>query len=211
MCRLFNENKTENNLIVIEGIIGSGKTTLGKILKFNIDNCIFIEEQVDNDLLKQFIQDMKRYVYPFQLSMLIRRHEAYLKALWYCNNGYKVILDRSLIGDQAFIQTQYQMGNLEKCDYEMLLNLLQKYTSNLPKPKTVIYLDTNIDTAMKRIQNRNRSGEDKYQREYQCYLRDNYIEVLRNYSDIIKFYDWNEDYGNVNSIPIHELISKHFQ
>lgn len=211
MCKVFDKDNIEENLIVIEGIIGSGKTTLGKLLRSNIDDCIFIEEQVDNDLLEQFTKDMKRYVYPFQLSVLIRRHEAYLKALWYCMNGHKVILDRSLLGDHVFIETQYQMGNLENCDYKMLKYLLQKYSSDLPRPKTVIYLDADINTAMKRIQKRNRSGEDNYQREYQYYLRNNYLKVINEYRNMIEVYDWSQDYNDFNQIPINGLINRHFQ
>jgi deoxyadenosine/deoxycytidine kinase len=64
-------------VIVIEGIIGSGKTSLGRKLTQMIAGsnipCKFFEEEVNDELLALFLKDMKKYAFTFQLFMLANR------------------------------------------------------------------------------------------------------------------------------------------
>ena len=72
-------------IYTIEGIIGVGKTTLGKSLeKFLNERGIktkFYPEYVNKDLLDQYIKNMKQYAYSFQLVMLFKRLEIYREAV----------------------------------------------------------------------------------------------------------------------------------
>ena len=207
--KLFQDNEAINNLIIIEGIIGCGKTTLGRLLQSRIPNCIFIEEQIDFDLLRQFLNDMKRYAYAFELSAIFRRYEGYLRAISLCNQGYTVIMERSLLGDIAFVQTQYELGNLTEEDFQMLLYIFEKYGQNIPSPKKILYLDVDINVAMERIQKRDRQGEDSYQKNYQQVLVKHYQNVIRKQSRVMHL-DWSQNFEDLNSIPTDDLQKQLF-
>src|SRR4051812_7244364 len=93
-------------VFTIEGIIGVGKTTLGRSLeKMLNDNGIatkFFPEYVNKDLLGQYIGNMHRYAYSFQLIMLCKRIEIYREAERFAATGGVAIIDRSIVGDMTF-------------------------------------------------------------------------------------------------------------
>src|SRR5687767_9035911 len=96
----------KGGVFTIEGIIGAGKTTLGKSLEQFLNECgiktRFFPEYINKDLLSQYIGDMKRYAYSFQLIMLCKRIEIYRIAEAFASTGGVALIDRSIIGDMSF-------------------------------------------------------------------------------------------------------------
>lgn len=66
----------KGGIYIIEWIIGIGKTTLGTSLENYLNNiglkCKFYKEYYNEDLLNQFIGDMKKYAYFFQMMMAVK-------------------------------------------------------------------------------------------------------------------------------------------
>ena len=69
------------SIIAIEGLIGAGKTTASNSIYHFLKKIGFkvklFKEFVNNDLLKQYIDDMEKYSYTFQIAMVMNRLETY--------------------------------------------------------------------------------------------------------------------------------------
>jgi len=62
-----------NNYVVIEGIIGAGKTSLSQLLAQRWNAQLVLEEFAENPFLPKFYEDSKRYAFPLELSFLSER------------------------------------------------------------------------------------------------------------------------------------------
>lgn len=173
----FDEN---SKIIIVEGNIAAGKTTLAKSLAEELDFLHFPEASMDMlyvdksgfdlrsldhllpDLMKHY--DIKTfYKNPssplsadFQYKMLQIRSEQYLDAMAHLlNTGQGVILERSAYSDFVFMETMYKFGfvNKEAMDVynEMRKNIIREFL----KPHLIIYLDAPIETLQSRIKQRN--------------------------------------------------------
>lgn len=189
------ENATKNSdeihspVIILEGNISSGKTTLGnrlvEYLNYNGYNARFFEEYRNDELLNQYIYDMKRYAFPFQLFMLRKRIQIYKEAYNFSDNGGISIIDRSIFGDYAFCKCQLKSGNItieEFHEYESILK-----SEALIRPHLIVYLDCDTSTCSERIKKRGIKSEiDGYDEKYLHNIEENYKDVITEH--IIPFH-----------------------
>ena len=63
------------NYIAIEGNIGSGKTTLAKMLSAEFNTKLILEQFEDNSFLPKFYKDPDKYAFPLELSFLAERFQ----------------------------------------------------------------------------------------------------------------------------------------
>jgi deoxyadenosine/deoxycytidine kinase len=185
-------------IIVIEGIIGVGKSTLSKQLcdhyKSQGLKCKYFPEHVNLEFLNLFISDMKKYAFAFQMYMLERRLEMIRQSEEFIlrTNGV-AILDRSLHGDYTFGLLHRLNGNMTDEEWNIYEQKV-KSIYMIIRPKKVIYLDASIDTCLERCKKRDRKGENNYTAEYFKNLRDCYLQAIDNYDqDILVKLDWNQD------------------
>ncbi len=162
--------------IVVEGPIGSGKTTLAKMLadKFPVD---YISEKAEaNPFLPRFYQDAQRYGLPTQLFFLFQRANQ-IKDLSQRDMFAKpVIADFFLEKDPIFARL-----NLDDEEYALYHQIYQHLQLKAPKPDLVIYLQTPIDALVERVEARNVSYEQEIPREYLERLANAYSEFFHNY------------------------------
>lgn len=172
-------SNVKGNIIVIEGNISAGKSTFGMKLKTYIESlskthkCKFFEEYRNDVLLSQYISDMKRYSYSFQLFMLSKRIQTYKEAIEFSLNGGISIIDRSIIGDYTFCKFQMKRQNISQDEFNVYCSVLRE--ENLLYPHYIIYLDCDVDICLQRIKQRGLSSEiDGYDRQYIQDLNDEY-------------------------------------
>lgn len=186
-------------IISIEGVIGVGKTTLGKSLEryikrsYGID-VVFYTEPFNQKMLEQFLTNQKKYAYPFQLYMLTRRQLNYARAQDVKNTNTCAIIDRSLAGDYVFAKLQQMRGNITDEDFAIYQSVYDEFGPY--KPHHVLYLNVPPETAMERIRNRDREGEKAYTDEYLTDLSKVYTNVLSAYhpGDInLHHIDWRKN------------------
>lgn len=164
--------------IVIEGPIGSGKTTLAKLLadKFPVD---YISEKAEaNPFLPRFYQDAQRYSLPTQLFFLFQRANQVKDLSQRDMFAKPVIADFFLEKDPIFARM-----NLDDEEYALYHQIYQHLQPQAPKPDLVIYLQTPIDALMERIEERNVSYEQEIPREYIERLANAYSEFFHNYDN----------------------------
>jgi len=163
--------------IVVEGPIGSGKTTLAKMLvdKFPVD---YLSEKAEaNPFLPRFYQDAQRYGLPTQLFFLFQRTNQ-IKDLSQRDMFAKpIVADFFLEKDPIFARL-----NLDDEEYALYHQIYQHLQLKVPKPDLVIYLQTPIDALMERIEERSVSYEQDIPREYIERLANAYSEFFHNYN-----------------------------
>jgi deoxyadenosine/deoxycytidine kinase len=162
--------------IVVEGPIGSGKTTLAKMLvdKFPVD---YLSEKAEtNPFLPRFYQDAQRYGLPTQLFFLFQRANQ-IKDLSQRDIFAKpIVADFFLEKDPIFARL-----NLDDEEYALYHQIYQHLQIKAPKPDLVIYLQTPIDALMERIEERSISYEQEIPREYIERLANAYSEFFHSY------------------------------
>lgn len=64
-------------IIIVEGNISAGKSTLCRRLQEELDCALFLEPTVANPFLEKFYKDPKKYALPLQLWILKQRYVTY--------------------------------------------------------------------------------------------------------------------------------------
>lgn len=213
----FLYKKSKRKIIIsIEGNIGSGKSTLVKILEKNYKNyknIHFLQEPVNIwsnlknsagiDILTLFYQDKNRWGYIFQNMAFITRLmqlENILK-----DNSYNIIItERSIHTDSnVFRKMLYHddfIDSLENDLYELWFNHFKM------DGHYFIYLDTSVDNCHDRIIKRNRKGEDLINKSYLVSLDTYHKNWLKNYEDLLVL-NGNIDFHQDPKI-LHQFMDK---
>ena len=158
-----------HSLISIEGIIGAGKTFFNGLISQHTDMQVINEPicdwtATDNsgkpyDVLKAFYDEPDKYA--FQLQMVVL--ESLAKQRKNITHG---CIERSMKSNRMFSFLQHQNGNISDTQYKKYMCKFEDVSKQLPKVIARIYIKTSVDTAMKRIKQRSRPGEEHVTREY---------------------------------------------
>ncbi len=168
-----------NEIIVIDAVVGAGKTVYMEMLSKDMNTPCFQEPVQDNPLLDKFYHDRKRYSFPLQVYFLNRRFEMLKQA---SKVGKPTIMDRSIYGDMIFAKLLYEEGNMEKDEYILYRDLLINMLDHVEAPKLMIYLKIDTDSAIERIRKRGRDYEQIVEREYWERLNKEYEDYFSDYN-----------------------------
>tara|TARA_A100001015_G_scaffold321594_1_gene453265 strand:- start:3171 stop:4274 length:1104 start_codon:yes stop_codon:yes gene_type:complete len=186
-------------IFTIEGNIGSGKSTFVKQLKDyykDNNNIYFLEEPVEEwneikdkdnkNMIEKYYENQNRYAFTFQMMAYITRISKLIKAL---KDGYNIIItERCIYTDKnVFAKMLYNENKIEEVEYQIYNKWFEEFTSNIPDIK-VIYLKTKPEIAKKRIDLRNRKGEDNIPLEYlkKCHIyHDNWVNNTKTDNKLI--------------------------
>ncbi|MEK4876397.1 deoxynucleoside kinase [Bacillus sp. FSL W8-0102] len=164
-------------MIVIDGVVGVGKSTLMEILEKN-GYIAFKEPVTKNPILDKFYYDRERYSFPLQIYFLNERFKQIKKASQYPNS----VLDRSIYGDVIFAKMLRDNGEMSEVEFQIYLDLFGNMMEHLKAPKLLVYLEISTDEAIKRIKKRGREYEQVVEREYWERLNQNYRDYFEQYS-----------------------------
>ncbi len=162
--------------IVVEGPIGSGKTTLARLLADKFSVQLLSEKAEANPFLPRFYQDVQRYALPTQLFFLFQRSRQIADMTQRDLFSAPTVADFFLEKDPLFARL-----NLDDEEYALYHQIYTHLQLKSPKPDLVIYLQTPIDELAERIEERNISYEQEIPREYIERLADAYSEFFHTY------------------------------
>lgn len=173
------EGQVNNMAIVIDGIIGAGKSTVGKYLNQALDIPLYEELKEDGKeetlaqrMLDRFYSDQERWSAIIQVMFLNDRFKDIKKIDASEENA---IIDRSIYGDEIFAKTIHDRGQMATDEFNIYRDLLHNMLQHINVPDVLVYIDVSVDTAMNRINKRARSTEaDLIPRDYMEDLWGNY-------------------------------------
>lgn len=163
--------------IVIEGVIGAGKTTLARILAERFNGRLVLEEFEENPFLPRFYEDRSRWAFQTQLSFLasrFRQQQALLKRDLF---HQVVVSDYSFDKDRIF--AYLNLDGDERQLYDTLYNLMQPAT---PVPDLIVYLQSTTERLLQNIRKRARSYEADMDPDYIDTLNEAYNHYFFHYS-----------------------------
>ena len=166
-------------MIIIEGQIGVGKTTMGEILEREEQVILYRELQLTEtlSLLDRFYADQSRWAFTLQIHFLNERFRM-IKQIRKAGGG---ALDRSIYGDRIFADVLHEDGQMSHEEYLTYTTLLDNMLEHVEPPELLIYLDCTVETAMERIKRRNRGLEGGIPREYLERLNHHYLRWFDSY------------------------------
>lgn len=188
-------------IVIIEGLISSGKTTLGPALVEYFQSkgikSVFVKEPIEkwknSGKLKEFYSDIQKYAFDFHMYTLESMYEQlshYLNDAGENNDvGENDIKDTVFVCERSIFSVKYMffdnlidLGFITPKQIEEFDAKYNEYLRQLPKPDLFIWLDTPVNTCMERIKKRNRENEaTQISEEYQHSLWDkhnNFFEMI---------------------------------
>lgn len=176
MMAITNETNKKHDAIIIEGVVGVGKTALMELL-INKGYVPFNEPIEDNPILDKFYYNRERYAFTLQIFFLSKRFEQIHRA----SEIENVIMDRSIYGDAIFAKVLNQTRELSSVEYEIFIELLNNMLTFVRKPKLLIYLSASTEEIIKQIRARGRDYELEVESEYWDRLNKAYEEYFESY------------------------------
>lgn len=163
--------------VVIEGVIGVGKTTLARTFSERFNGRLVLEEFEENPFLERFYEDPSRWAFPTQLSFLASRFRQQKRLLERDLFHQVVVSDYAFDKDRIFAHVN--LAGDELTLYESLFTLMQPTT---PRPDLVIYLQSTPERLMKNIAARGRVYEAKMDPKYIASLNEAYNYFFFRYT-----------------------------
>lgn len=147
--------------IVVEGVIGVGKTSLVKLLSTQLDARVNLEVVEENPFLGRFYQNRAAHAFQTQIFFLLSRFRQQQQLT------QPELFQKLLISDYLFAKDRI-FANLNLSDdelalYDQLASLLE---SRILRPDLVVYLQASTELLLERIRARGRSFERGLDADY---------------------------------------------
>jgi deoxyadenosine/deoxycytidine kinase len=166
--------------IAIAGNIGSGKTTLTKLLAKHFNWTPHFEDVENNPYLHSFYEDMQRWSFNLQVYFLNSRFRQVIDIR---NSGKTIVQDRTIYEDAyIFAPNLHTMNLMSTRDFENYSSLFELMSKFIQPPDLLIYLRASVPTLVNQIQKRNRDYEKSIRLDYLKHLNDRYEAWITKYT-----------------------------
>ena len=164
--------------IAVAGNIGSGKSTLTRMLARHYGWEPRYESVDENPYLEDYYRDIHRWSFNLEVYFL---KERFRDLLAIANADRDIIQDRTIYeGVYVFMANNKAMGNLSQRDYETYMELFAQMMSMVRVPDLMIYLRASVPHLVGNIQKRGREYEQTIQLEYLQNLNRRYDDFIQN-------------------------------
>ncbi len=166
--------------IAVSGNIGSGKTTLTRLLSDHYKWEPHFEDVDENPYLNDFYNDMQRWSFNLQVYFLTSRFSQILKVR---ESGKDFIQDRTIYEDAyIFAPNLHSMGLMTTRDFENFFSMFNLINSFVQPPDLMIYLRASVPTLVRQIQSRGREYEESIRLDYLKSLNERYEAWITSYT-----------------------------
>lgn len=171
--------KSSEMHIGIAGNIGSGKTTLTRMLSEHYGWTPKYEAVTYNPYLEDYYKDIKRWSFNLEVYFLQQRFKDVLEI---ASSDDVIIQDRTIFeGVYIFVANNKAMGNLSDRDYETYMDLFKLMMSLVKAPDLLIYLRSSVPHLVSQIQKRGREYEKSIELDYLEGLNNRYEQWISEY------------------------------
>jgi deoxyadenosine/deoxycytidine kinase/NTP pyrophosphatase (non-canonical NTP hydrolase) len=161
--------------IIIEGVIGVGKTTLARMLHTHLDAGLLFEVFEENPFLSKFYEAREQYAFQTQMFFLLSRYRQQ-------QNVPRMIEQGSLISDYMFAKDWlFAKLNLSGDEWSVYRQIHEALAEQIETPDLIVYLQADTDVLMGRIAQRDRPYERAMERAYIESLRQAYEQFFATY------------------------------
>jgi deoxyadenosine/deoxycytidine kinase len=165
--------------IAIAGNIGSGKTTLTRLLSKHFGWEPHFEDVDTNPYLHSFYEDMQRWSFNLQVYFLNSRFRQIVQIR---ESGKTVVQDRTIYEDAyIFAPNLHYMNLMTTRDFENYISLFELMSSFIKAPDLLIYLRASVPTLVSQIQKRGREYEEAIRLDYLKKLNERYEGWISTY------------------------------
>ena len=192
--------------IAIAGNIGSGKTTLTKMLAHRYGWTPQFEPVDNNPYLADFYEDMARWSFNLQVYFLNKRFKEVVEI---SQSNETIIQDRTIFEDaRIFAPNLHGQGLMSDRDFQNYSDLFDLMISLVKLPDLMIYIRSTIPNLVSQIQKRGRDYEQTIRLDYLEGLNKRYEEWIATYKgnliivdgDTLKFGDNVQDFKKVTDM-----------
>ena len=182
----------DQNFVSIEGNIGSGKSSVLKILAEHVSELMILDEPLASwekagpnenvNLLALYYQDPQRWGFTFQIYAFMTRLMRWTEFNKIEDQKVRVS-ERSLLSDRyVFAAIMKEMDILNETEYLMYLNCYGnlKKMQKITNLKGVIYVKCEPEICNQRIKKRAREGESTIPLDYLTKLHQKHEEWLNS-------------------------------
>jgi len=163
--------------IAVAGNIGSGKTTLTRMLSKHYGWEPKFEAVVENPYLEDYYKDIQRWGFNLEVFFLKQR---FMDILDIAKSEKTIIQDRSIFeGVFVFVSNNHAQGNLSDRDFETFMDLFEQMMGLVKEPDLMIYLRASLPHLIANIQKRGREYEKSIQIDYLQGLNERYEEFIQ--------------------------------
>lgn len=192
--------------IAIAGNIGSGKTTLTRMLAKKYGWIPRFEPVDNNPYLEDFYSDMHRWAFNLQIYFLNKRFKEVVEI---SQSSETIIQDRTIFEDaRIFAPNLHEMGYMSDRDFANYEDLFDLMMSLVKLPQLMIYIRSSIPTLVNHIEKRGRNFEKSISISYLSGLQQRYEDWIASYKgnlividgDKLSFEDSPEDFRSLTDI-----------
>ena len=189
--------------IAIAGNIGSGKTTLTKMLASRFGWTPHVEPVDNNPYLEDYYKDMNRWSFNLQIYFLNKRFHDVVEI---AQSNDTIIQDRTIFEDACiFAPNLHDMGLMSDRDFDNYTDLFNLMISLVRLPDLLIYIRTGIPRLVEHIQKRGRDYEQTMRLDYLKGLNRRYEDWIAGYKgkmmvidgDTVDFEGSPKDFGRI--------------
>lgn len=199
--------------IAIAGNIGSGKTTLTKLLAKRYGWTPQFESVDNNPYLADYYEDMERWSFNLQIYFLNKRFRDVVEI---SRTHETVVQDRTIFEDaRIFAPNLHDMGLMSDRDFDNYSDLFELMISLVKLPDLMIYIRSTVPNLVNHIQKRGRDYEQTMRLDYLKGLNQRYEDWIKAYrgnliivdGDTVKFEENHEDFRKVCDLIDSRLYS----
>jgi dTMP kinase len=189
----------KGKFIVVEGLDGSGKTTLIENIVNSLNGIVPIKSLIDilprGKCIRECIGNKEHYGNDLSIALLYLSETTRVKDIIeeYLKNGVDVIVDRWFYSTMAYTNNKY-------------IDIIDNVSKYLPNIDMTIYVDVDIDTLIKRISNK--LGEDVFTNKDKLVNVGNCYKELKMSNQIIFNNNFEDDSYEINYNNLIEKIKE---
>lgn len=145
----------QRNYIVIEGVIGAGKSCLAEMLSKRLDAYLVHEKHEENPFLIDFYKDPQRYAFQTELFFLLSRYRQQMEEF-----SQTDLFHQYIISDYHFSKNViFASINLDERDLGLYKHVAALLEKDIAIPDMVVYLQSSPERLMRNIRLRDRPYE----------------------------------------------------
>lgn len=169
------KKKLKYDYVVVEGNIGTGKTSLANMLSEEYKTRLILERFADNPFLPRFYKNQIRYAFPLELSFLADRYQQLMDEL-----SNQDMFRTQVVSDYILSKSLIFAGiTLKEDEFKLYQRLFHIMNPHLRKPDLLVYLHKSVSQLQENIKKRGRDYEQNIENDYLSRLEGGYWDYFK--------------------------------